>query len=379
MESTIQMNSPPAPRLRELDSLRGLAAIGVLFWHYQGHFHAKPLAEVFEAFYRAGYYAVDFFFVLSGLVLARAYANEYRSHRFAENMVKRVARIFPLHLVTLVLVALGQYVLVELMERRPFIVPYNDLYHFALNLGLAQYVGFQSGFSFNAPSWSISTEFWVNVLFFIVISVGWKRLFPISLGIAAVSLALVVTTGNGSLGAANTVAYPAITLIRTAFGFFVGVALHEAAFREPRAHASNSLLFDAIFIAVIALLTWGALGHLPFHPRFEVLSVLVAFPVLLLAASRSVLVKQTLRLSPLTFLGDISFSIYLLHFPLQLLLHVFVVGGWVALDFQSGWILLLFLGMTIGIATFSYYLVELPAQRAVNRWWAVRSKSKTFA
>ena len=87
MESAIQTNSSPAPRLRELDSLRGLAAIGVLFWHYQGHFHAKPLAVVFEAFYRAGYYAVDFFFVLSGLVLARAYANEYRSHRFAENMV----------------------------------------------------------------------------------------------------------------------------------------------------------------------------------------------------------------------------------------------------------------------------------------------------
>jgi peptidoglycan/LPS O-acetylase OafA/YrhL len=250
------------------------------------------------------------------------------------------------------------------------------LYHFALNLGLAQYVGFQSGFSFNAPSWSISTEFWVNVLFFIVISIGWKRLFPISLGIAVVSLALVVTTGNGSLGAANTVAYPAITLIRTAFGFFVGVALHEVAFREPRTHASSSLLFDAVFIAVIALLIWGALGHLSFHPRLEVLSVLVAFPLLLLTASRSVLVKQTLRLSPLTFLGDISFSIYLLHFPLQLLLHVFVVGGWVALDFQSGWVLLLFLGITIGMATFSYYLVELPAQRAVNRWWAVRSKPK---
>jgi hypothetical protein len=88
----------------------------------------------------------------------------------------------------------------------------------------------------------------------------------------------------------------------------VGVALHEVAFREPRTHASSSLLFDAVFIAVIALLTWGALGHLPFHPRFEVLSVLVAFPVLLLAASRSVLVKQTLRLSPLTFLGDIHFQ-----------------------------------------------------------------------
>ena len=79
-------------RLHQLDSLRALAAIGVVVWHYSGHFDATPLPSLLAPFYRRGDLLVDFFFVLSGFVLARAYWNERRGANFAGNVRERLAR-----------------------------------------------------------------------------------------------------------------------------------------------------------------------------------------------------------------------------------------------------------------------------------------------
>jgi peptidoglycan/LPS O-acetylase OafA/YrhL len=62
-------------RIHELDALRGIAALGVVFWHYGAHFDAHPLTGLLHPFYSAGFLLVDFFFVLSGYVIGRAYWN----------------------------------------------------------------------------------------------------------------------------------------------------------------------------------------------------------------------------------------------------------------------------------------------------------------
>ena len=69
-ESGLSRSREPT-RLHELDSLRALAAIGVVGWHYSSHFGAAPLPSLMTPFYRHGELLVDFFFVLSGFVLAR--------------------------------------------------------------------------------------------------------------------------------------------------------------------------------------------------------------------------------------------------------------------------------------------------------------------
>ncbi|MCP4039446.1 MAG: acyltransferase [bacterium] len=359
------------PRLRELDALRGIAAVAVLFWHYSGHFHAQPLASVFAAFYRSGYYAVDFFFVLSGLVLARAYGTRARRTMLAENIVRRIARMFPLHVATLIMVACGQYLLTEIMGRSRFMVGNNDLYHFLLNLGLAQYLGFQDGFSFNAPSWSISTEFYVNLLFLVLLA-SCRRIAGIAIVLVAVSAAIVVMTGNGSLGDANTIRYPAVTLIRTICGFFTGVVLYEVLFCRLRARLSSSILFDLGFVLTVATLLAGALGHLRVHPHVEMASVLLGFPALILCTSHGYVFKRVLRLAPFSYLGDISYSIYLIHFPVQLAFHLLRAAGWIRPDYQSPLMLVTFLAVTVGLASASYHLLELPCQQGINDWWRRR-------
>ena len=108
---------PIGTRIPELDSLRGFAAIGVVLWHYSSHFNARPLDALFRPFYDAGFYLVDFFFVLSGFVLTRAYLNEDRQYRCTRNILDRVARLYPLHILTLVVVMLGQLYVTTITAR----------------------------------------------------------------------------------------------------------------------------------------------------------------------------------------------------------------------------------------------------------------------
>jgi peptidoglycan/LPS O-acetylase OafA/YrhL len=106
-------------------------------------------------FYRHGELLVDFFFVLSGFVLARAYWNDRRSATFANNVRDRIARMYPLHFATLCAVGVMQWILVDRLSSPPFVYLFNDTYDFVLNLLLLNRTGLERGFSFNGPSWSI--------------------------------------------------------------------------------------------------------------------------------------------------------------------------------------------------------------------------------
>ena len=182
-------------RLHELDSLRALAAIGVVGWHYASHFGAAPLPSLMAPFYRHGDLLVDFFFVLSGFVLARAYWNDQRSATFTNNVRDRIARMYPLHFATLCAVGVMQWILVNRLSSPPFVYLFNDTYDFVLNLLLLNRTGLERGFSFNGPSWSISTEFVVNVLFLAAIALPRSMVRVGLFALFAVLLAVILKGG----------------------------------------------------------------------------------------------------------------------------------------------------------------------------------------
>ena len=242
-------------RLLELDAMRGIAAIGIVFWHYSGHFHAQPLSWLFSPFYGAGILLVDFFFVLSGFVIAKAYFQENRRGKLSENIVRRIARIYPLHVITLFLVCMGQLVLEKILHDPAFVYTNNDLYHFILNIGLLNSVGLQSGFSFNGPAWSISTEFYVNILFFVVIAFV-RRPAIVFIGLLFLSLTLLVGSEGKLIFAGDAFGLDS-HLVRTMFGFFVGVTLYQSICGSRI--LVTSYLFDfSLLLAVflLALACW---------------------------------------------------------------------------------------------------------------------------
>ena len=176
-------------RFYSLDALRGAAALSVVFWHWQHFFYrdgiilpldrkTQPLYRVFFVLYESGWLAVDLFFTLSGFIFFWLYASAVRSRRVGpwEFFVLRFSRLYPLHLVTLLLVTAGLAAF-HSVGIAAFTYPANDIYHFILQLFLASNWGFERGMSFNAPIWSVSIEVLLYAVFFVFCRY-WRRPLP---------------------------------------------------------------------------------------------------------------------------------------------------------------------------------------------------------
>ena len=177
------MQSERPKHLYLLDILRGLASLTVVVWHYQHFYYVAPdkfseefvrSGQPFYAFlkplYENGHLAVQLFFVLSGFVFYFVYSDAVRNRSVSAYtfLVHRVSRLYPLYFVTLLYVAVLQYG--AQAELGSFIVyAYNDVEHFILSLFLATGWGLADGFSFNAPTWSVSVEVLVYAVFFVVV------------------------------------------------------------------------------------------------------------------------------------------------------------------------------------------------------------------
>lgn len=350
-------------RLHELDSLRALAAIGVVGWHYTNHFGASPAPVIMAPFYRHGVLLVDFFFVLSGFVLARVYWNDRRSATFATNVRDRIARMYPLHHTMLCVVAVMQWILVDRLASPPFVYLFNDAYDFALNLALLNRTGLERGFSFNGPSWSISTEFVVNILFLAAIALPRSTARATLIALFAVSLAVVL--GNGlisdtlTLGISNDV-------FRTIVGFICGAALYSVQARWLSRIDVKSSFADGLAIAAgFVFLYYSALAEL--GDLRDLAIVLTCFPALIIGAIHGGRVKRLLTLRPLIYLGSISYSIYLVHFPLQLAVHLASVMLVIQMPYDSPAFLAGFVVATIGLAATTYRLIEAPGKNLLRK------------
>ena len=328
--------------------MRGLAALGVVVYHHGSHFHVWPLPGLLNPLYEGGWRAVDFFFALSGFVLARAYWTEARRHRLGSNIWDRVARLYPLHLATLLLVAAGQWDLTAFLHQQTWVYHLTDTYHFVLNLLLIQ--GLDS--SFNGPSWSISTEFVVNILFFCAI------LLPRRAAMACFVVAIVAVSFTPSEGPVSVL----VPLARTLRGFCLGVLLHSAVSSllqsQPKRLTRGA---DAVFVCATVL--WVVYAYLP------AASALPGGPVTLLLSSALIasapisgIGRYVLNRGPLVYLGEISYSIYLIHFPLQLVLWLLHVRFGLQWSFGPLAGLVVFLAATVGCADLTYRFIELPGK-----------------
>src|SRR5690242_14476483 len=125
-------------RFYSLDVLRGLAALCVVFWHWQHFFYAGttagsvklqelPLYKIFFPFYTEGYLAVELFFCLSGFVFYWLYSQPISNGLVStrEFFVLRFSRLYPLHFATLALVAIGQLLFYTLF-RTYYVYDCND-------------------------------------------------------------------------------------------------------------------------------------------------------------------------------------------------------------------------------------------------------------
>ena len=342
--------------LPALDSARGVAAVMVMGYHFYGSEQCHPYAPAFLA---NAYQCVDFFFVLSGFVLARAYEGSLSSwRRSGDFLLLRLGRIWPLHALYVVL-----FLCWFLSLRR--IPALEESGRAVFTLGLLHSVEGLSRWSvgYNEPSWSISAEWICYVLFALVSTVGWMRSLRRTCVYAALSLVgLVLCLATHGGDGVDSMLY-ANGFLRGILGFFAGALafhLHE----EWRPSSWG------IGVALLA----GPAAYLlnPGEGWWEFLFPFLCVPSVM-ALAQPGLQKGLLAWTPLVWLGTVSYSVYIGHLfwgrvmerafagvpPGRLNAHGIVLGK---------------AAVTLGVAALACRFIEGPCRQAVRRWVGARAQ-----
>lgn len=352
----------PVPHFWLLDIVRGLAALAVVVWHYQ-HFYyiapgqqsiaftpeQQPLFQLLRPFYVEGFRAVHLFFLLSGFIFFSVYLHDIGAQRISawQFSVLRFSRLYPLHLATLLLVAVGQ--LLSQATLGSFIVyPFNDAYHFVLNLLMATNWGLQKGPSFNAPIWSVSIEILLYFSFFIVARViGWRTSAAVPLTVAMLSLGLA--TARFAVG-------DCIAIGRGIAYFYTGALMFLLWKLARGKRLERHLLAVAAIIAVASTVAYtkGVINSLLFQFTFFPAGVLA----LALYQAGHIEAGRSLRT-----IGDITYATYLIHFPIQLILIFADQTLGLSIDYASPLFLIGFLAIVVLTGTAVYHYFEKPSQK----------------
>jgi peptidoglycan/LPS O-acetylase OafA/YrhL len=345
LTGTLARDSLAAPeRLDRLDGLRGIAACLVAFAYHGQHLYADGAfagtGALVDFMHRWGWAGVDLFFVLSGFIFAHVYRVEagWNRRRLGDFAMARVARLWPLHLVMLLLAAL--------------LAPFNPVdtwpAFFANLLMLQGFVG-DVGHDFNGPSWSISIEMACYAVFAGGAMLGPRPLRRISIAVILLAGWWLWMTGRPGGPFAFDV------LPRGLLGFFVGqLAWHG---RTWLARVPGTVL-GLIAAAGVGVAAWAST-----HTPLVALDTLT-WPALLLLGLRA----PWLGSAPMRWLGDRSYAIYLIHYPLIEAFRLTVgplPGTGLALVLGHAGLVV----VVLMLADIALRWIEWPARDGVRRWW----------
>ena len=361
-------------RLFALDISRGFAALAVVLWHWQ-HFAFKgssppedfdrtsqPLYAIFKIFYEKGSLGVEYFFLLSGFIFFWLYRSsiENKSTCFGDFWMQRFSRLYPLHCITLLIAALLQSAYFS-HNGYPFVYPFNDMYHFFLNVVFASQWGFESGWSFNAPVWSISIEVLLYLIFFIISYLRQGKTF-FCLGVSVIAFAITpfihhyIFKGLSLFFFGGFVFYLTV-LLSTRFQNLKAMAYIVTALFWILTIVNFYIFNLSDLILELGIIGKGFLIAFPGHILFP----LTVCCLTLIEIDRGQFLKS------ISWIGDITYSSYLLHFPLQLVFGLSVGYGAMNADFYLHPVyLMVFFSILIPLSYITFIGFERPIQNMIR-------------
>jgi len=356
--------NPAQPRFLALDALRGVLALLVVLFHLPVASHLRDWPLVMH-----GYLVVDYFFVLSGFVIAHSYGQRINDAAQGRDfLIKRVARVWPLHAIML-----GAFVALEIVRA---LTHFDSVPPFTgdratggilTNLLMIQALGTEDSQTWNGPAWAVSAELLCYVVFVGLILWALRWAVILALVIAAFGLAILVIYAPEQPWAAWMNTTWRTGWARALYGFFLGVVVYRLwSWRPP---SGQGWLEAALIVAALAFI-WIAIGP------WTVLASLVFAPLVWALAGDRGPVSKALTCEPLVKLGDISYGIYLIH---MFIITLMVIAARKLdlmhdrrIDLGSVWlndlVVLVFLAVVVGLAVLSYRHIETPARDAVSAW-----------
>ncbi len=349
-------------KLDSLTSLRAVAAVLVVVQHTVGYDVLSTIPIVNRFPWDHG---VSFFFVLSGFILTYVY-QELKPERWREFFVARIARIWPAHVFALLMgFLLGQYAL----GNKPTLL---------INAAMLQsWIPVSSAyFSYNGVSWSISTELGFYLMFpFLILgfSRSWHWKLAIVMAVLGVVLASCVFAGlPGYSDNSHILSYHGLVYISPLarlLEFFIGMLTGQLFFSRPM-KSSSTCLWSALEIVVPAIAVanslwgiqlmmtpWAAVNEYLMHSGSQLWLALVIF----IYAHHNGIFSRLLCKPAFIFLGEISFSVYLLH----IMIYWSIVRTFPAWDGVTRH--MVFWPSLLVAASGSYLFVEQPARKFLRK------------
>lgn len=359
-----------APSKVMIDALTGLRAVAA-FWVVIGHFRPHlcdlfPFFAFITPYSDAGYLGVDLFFALSGFVLAHNYLTQFKTvqpAQYGRFLWLRLARLYPVHLFTLLILLAGLTLasLGGISLTMPGRFTASD---FVQNLLLVHAWGFAQGISWNGPAWSISAEWFAYLLFpflaVAVIRMNSTRLIWSAVGVCYVAMLVLMHHLSPTIDHLATTA----AIARIITQFTAGCLIYRA-YMLGWGEALRWSWLPWVVIAGVMLFATAA----PHYPLPYLLPAPM-FGVLLLALCRSKgMIVRFLSSGPLIFWGEVSYSLYMTHDIVRLVLNKLLpTSAYAQSDFATRTLVLgVYVALIVGLAVGTYLLVEKPARDAMRQ------------
>lgn len=329
------------PRYEILDGLRGVAALIVVAYHFFETYSGGAATQILNH----GYLAVDFFFVLSGFVIGYAYDDRWNRMTTWQFFKRRITRLHPMvifgGLLGLALFYFGDCPMFSLIGQTPW---WQVVLMFLLACTMLPATvgmdirGWGETYPLNGPQWSLMLEYCANILYALVIrrfKTWLLALFVLASALLTLDLGLSLNmfgfmgegewakgTFIGGWGIEGTQLY--IGIARLLYPFFCGVLLSRIGrFKGVRGG------FWWCSLALALLLCAPRIGGVDgdgwmWNGVYETLCVLLVFPLLVSIGAGS-RVKGRWSSAICKFSGEISFPIYITHYP-----FLYMQMSWVA-------------------------------------------------
>lgn len=323
------------PHYELLDGLRGVAALLVVFYHiFEGLSFAAGGTLITTI--NHGYLAVDFFFILSGFVIGYAYDDRWKRNMTLGNFfTRRLIRLHPMIIMGTIIGAItfciqgsvqwdGSHVatsavMLALLAAMFFIPAYPGAGYDVRGNG--------EMFSLNGPSWSLFFEYIGNILYALFIHRLSNRGLAILVALSGIGLAwfaLFDIVGYGMLGVGWTLDGANFWggMLRMLFPFSLGMLLSRH-FRPIKTRGAFWIC-SAVLLILFCVPYIEGKSPVCLNGVYELICIALIFPALVwIAASGKTTDKQSTRIC--RFLGDISFPLYAIHYPLMYLFYAWLI------------------------------------------------------
>lgn len=354
-----------------LDALRGVAAIVVVLFHvlevYSGGDHVKQ-------FINHGYLAVDFFFMLSGYVMAHAYDDRWGKMTIKDFFKRRLIRLHPMIIFGMTIGALCFY----FGESDYFPnISHTSIWQLLLVMLIGYTLiplppsmdirGWGEMHPLNGPSWSLFLEYIANILHALVLRRLPKLILSIFVVIAGGALVhMAITSHSGDIigGWSVTPEQLRIGFTRLLFPYMAGMLLRRMI--KVVEGKKTFLLSSFLLVVILSFPRVGGYDNLWVNGIYDSLSVIIVFPLIVYLGAIGE-VKGGFAEKFSTWLGDISYPIYIIHFP-----FVYVYYAWVTknnIPLSQG----IFVGVALLLGTLllSYIILKL-YDEPLRNWLAKR-------